>query len=1051
MPIDTVSSQKRSGTVLFADVVGFTSFAEKIGEETAFEMIQTITAKMQAAIHAYDGTIGEFRGDGIMALFSVTSGLEDGPLRACQAALEIQRTIAAAAQDMTRNFGAAPKVRVGLHCGPLVVGDVGDHTKTHVTIIGDTANVASRLEGLADPGQVLITRDLFMLVEGQVKVVDLGPHAIRGKTQPVQVYALEQVHETVSRFDAARSRGLSRLVDRDLELSQLEDVFQRAMAGQIALAGIQGEPGIGKSRLLYEFQQTLPMDRVQVLKGDCRADGMTVPFLPFADILRTALNLNPQATAARSERAVDRLIKHTGLDQLTAHPYLMALLGKAADSAALRGESADMIGARIRQVIIDLITRASHKRPLVLMVEDLHWADPGTLQIIERLLTLDNPMPLMIIGTCRPGFQHGWMMHSRAARILPKPISETAVAALIKAVMAGSDQAEKLAALATQKAEGNPLYAEEIAKFLVQRQKSAAGGAPFSDEIILPTNLQNMVMARFDKLAPACRKLLQAASAIGRRFDAAVAHGIVSGSAQFNPDLLQDAVEAEVILPTSSGYQFKHALVQDAIYDTLLRGQRRDLHAKIARELEQRFSNRAQESAEALAYHFDQAGMPAKAVPHLVAAGLRNLNLFSLEPADASFARAFELIENHDLALDPALIGGLFSGWFEVQQWRAQFGRIVNLFESQSGRMAQVDGHPTYARILGLVGVAHCQNKQFGPAEKLFDQAIALGEKTHDRDAITHGCLGLMVMHCSRPQRGCWKTVQTLGKRIKDLWGGDLQPYYWTYCSFYENWSYSIRGDIDLARENGQKLFDLGKSMNFSGAVGYGAICLAFNEAYSEDYPAAIDHATAGAQAAGGKVDQMISLGLKGLSMVLNGDIQGGAALLNSVYEEGISLDYRGIANIVDGPIGLAMALGGDLGGGVAWIRAAIDRALEVGNSHGAAMSHISLGTIYLSLATGDEKPDLKMLAKNAVFLLREAPFAKSKAITHFNAAIEMGREVEMFGVLAHALHGKGLALKAKRKSAAARDTLLEAEKAVRQIRWSMMEARIKSDLAELT
>lgn len=1050
MSVDTVSSQKRSGTVLFADVVGFTAFAEKIGEELAFEMIQDVTAKMQAAIHAQDGTIGEFRGDGIMALFSVTAGLEDGPLRACQAALDIQHVIAQTQAEMTRAYGAAPQVRVGLHCGPLVVGDVGHRNKAHVTIIGDTANVASRLEGLAKPGQVLITRDLFVLVEGQVTVQDLGPHKVRGKAQPVRIYALTQVHNRVSRFDASRSRGLSRLVDRDLELAQLEDVFQHAIAGRIAMAGIQGEPGIGKSRLLFEFQQTLPKDRMQVLKGDCRADGTTVPFLPFADILRTALDLDDQATAGEAEKAVNAMIARLGMDPDTTRSYLMALLGKSADSAPMRGESADMIGARIRQVIIDLILKACQERPVVLVVEDLHWADPGTLQIIERLLTLDTEVPLMILGTCRPSFQQAWLMHPRATRILPKPISEAAVSDLIKAVLTGSDQAEELAALAIEKAEGNPLYAEEIAKFLLQRQESIDAGAPLSGDLVLPTNLQNMVMARFDKLGPACRKLLQAASAIGRRFDGPMAHGIVEGATSFDPGLLQEAVAAEVILPTKTGYQFKHALVQDAIYDTLLRGQRRALHARIAQELEHRFSNRAEEVAEALAYHFDEAEMPVKAVPHLIAAGTRNLNLFSLEVAGNSFARAFELIEEFKLDPEPPLLGELFSGWFEVQQWRAEFGRIVSLFETQRTRVDRVEGHPTYPRILALAGTAYCQNKHFHSAEALFEQAIDIGERTGDHDAITHGCLGLMVMHCSAPGRGYWDKVRDLAARINDLWGENAQPYYRTYLEFYETWSHSIRGDIDQALEEGQRLYDFGKAENFPGAVGYGAICMAFNEAYSENYDDAIRLASEGAEAAGGKVDQMVSLGLKGLSMVMNGDPEGGEKLLNGVYEDGLQREYRGVANIVDGPIGLAKALRGDLGGGVAWIRDAIDRALDVGNSHGAAMSHISLGTIYLMLARGDEKPDLGMLARNAMFLLREAPFAKSRAIAHFDKALEMGREVEMTGVIAQALHGKGMALLAKRQKDAARTALQEAQTAVRQIRWALMETRINEDLAAL-
>ena len=191
MKAGTVNSQKRSGTVLFADVAGFTAFAERIGEESAFEMIQKVSARMQEAVHAHSGTVGEFRGDGIMALFSVTEGLEDGPLRACSAALQIQSGMREAKEEMARAYGTAPEVRIGLHCGPLVVGDVGGSAKAHVTIIGDTANVASRLEGLAEPGQILISKDLYTLVEGQVEATDLGTRQMKGKTRALQVYDLQ--------------------------------------------------------------------------------------------------------------------------------------------------------------------------------------------------------------------------------------------------------------------------------------------------------------------------------------------------------------------------------------------------------------------------------------------------------------------------------------------------------------------------------------------------------------------------------------------------------------------------------------------------------------------------------------------------------------------------------------------------------------------------------------------------------------------------------------------------------------------------------------------
>jgi len=1047
MNAGTVNSQKRSGTVLFADVAGFTAFAERIGEESAFEMIQKVSARMQEAVHAHSGTVGEFRGDGIMALFSVTEGLEDGPLRACSAALQIQSGMREAKEEMARAYGTAPEVRIGLHCGPLVVGDVGGSAKAHVTIIGDTANVASRLEGLAEPGQILISKDLYTLVEGQVEATDLGTRQMKGKTRALQVYDLQQVRTGVSRFDASRSRGLSTFVDREAEIALMDAALQDAQSGKTAVAVIEGEPGIGKSRLLYEFGLRLPGDGVRLLKGECRADGATVPFLPFADLVRSTLQLDPQSTPAETEAQINRMIGITGADAEYTRHYLMTLLGKIGEHDAGRGESPDMIGARIRKVVIDLISFACRQDVVVLVIEDLHWADPGTLLILQELVENNRALPLLLIGTCRPGFQSSWMDNTAVTHIKPQPISKDAVAALINEVMSGSSRASEMAALAVAKADGNPLYAEEIAKFLVQQQEDRSEGDDAGKDIILPTNLQNMVMDRFDKLGPECRLMLQAASAIGRRFDAQIAAEVAQKEPPLSTLLLSEAVDGDLIRPMRSGFEFKHALVQDAIYDTMLRVEREGLHARIADEIEHRHSNRPEEAAESLAHHCDKSNQPERAVPHLIAAGQRSLNLFSLTVAETFFARAHDLITQRNMALAPEQAANLFADWFEVQQWHAEFGRTIRLFESERNRIEAATESRRYARILGLVGVAYCQDFQFEKARTLFDAAIEIGEQTSNPDAITDGCLGLMVLNNSRPDRTSWDDTQRLAARIHETWGDDPQPYYRTYCDFYQNWSHSIRGDIDFALENGFALFEKGKEMNFSGAIGWGAICVAFNEAYSENFDRAIEYASAGAETGGGLVDRLVCLGLKGLSMVLNGDVEGGAKILNDIFSRGEALDFRGIENIVDGPVGLAKALGGDLSGGVAWINAAIERALANGNAHAAAMSHISLGTLFLLLATGDEKPDLKTLARNAIFLLRNAPFAKSKAVAHFDAALRLGQEAQMYGVVAQAQHGKGMALRASRKEDQARTAFQDARKAVKQIRWTMMESRIDAAL----
>ena len=1053
MQVEAIVSQKRRGTVLFADVADFTKFAEQIGAEGAFELIQAVSGKMQEAVRSQNGTIGEFRGDGIMALFSVTAGIEDGPLRACRAALQIQAFLRAMQDEMQARHGRAPQVRVGIHSGPLVVGDVGDQNKAHVTIIGDTANVAARLEAMAGHGEIYISSDLFALVEGRVEATDLGERDMKGKSAPQRVFLLQGVKDGVSRFDASVSRGLSALTEREGELAHLDAVYAGLPSTGIGIVNIGGEAGIGKSRLLYEFEQRLTGRGATILKGECRPDAMTVPFMPFAEMLRHVLSADDTTSATKLEERLADLLRTLDFEIEANLPYLLTLLGRKSEAATEWGLSAEMIGERTRGVIVAIIARLAARSSVVLVVEDLHWADPATLQIVDRLSGLDQMIPLMIICTNRPEFVPSWSGHPRTTTITPGPLSTEGVAALIRQRLSGAGDALAMADLVIEKADGNPLYAEEIVKLLVQRRQSEGAATGDESAVVLPTNLQNMVMERFDRLPKECRKLLQAAAVMGRRFDGQLAAGIVAAQAQFEPAQLEEATRAELVLPFGGSgmeYQFKHALVQDAIRDTLLQGQRRHLHERIGAELEARFADRLEEASESLAHHFTQAEIPDKAATYLIAAGVRNLKLFSLSVANDAFATAHRLIDRHGLNLDEDHVAELFASWFEVQQWRAEFGKTVALFESQPDRMRAIAGNRRYARILGLVGIAYCQNLQFDLSRQRHDEAIAIGERNGDRDAIVYGCLGLMALECSAPGPGFFARTGDLADRIDRLLGDEAQPYYRTYCNFYRNWSHSIRGDMDTARDSGHGLIEMGRRTNFTGAVGWGAICVAFNEAYCENYGTAIAFATIGEQAAGGQVDKLVCQGLKGFSMVMNGDVSSGARILDDIRACREELDYLGVDNIVDGPIGLARFLGGDMAGGVRWLEDTIARALANGNTHSAAMSHISLGTIHLMLATAKGKPDLSLLRRNILFLMGTLPFAKSRAVAHFDKAVALGREIGMAGVEAQALCGKGMALSAAKRPDAARAALTEARQAVSGIRWSMMQDRIEAVLKEM-
>lgn len=1048
MQFENLSTQKRSGSVMFADVAGFTNLSEELGEELSFNLIQDVSAMMLEVVREQNGTLGEFRGDGIMALFGVTSSLEDASLSACRAAALIQRKIKSQEARLIREYGHSPKLRIGVHRGPLVVGDVGDKQTSHVAVIGDAANYASRLEALALPGDIYISDQIAEELEGLIETTDLGELSVKGKSEPQRVFRLDSIKTSVTRFEASRARGLSGLVERQQELSELSDHLQCSREGIVKIVNLVGEAGIGKSRVMHEFESQISPDEVLILRGECRANGETFPFLPFANLVRSALRIDAHTSAGVAEAKIRNSLSAMEFTDATATASMMTLIGMKQDEEAKSRLSADIVGARMRNMILDLLVHLCKRSPVLLMIEDLHWIDNGSQQIIQRISNLDEEIPLMLVCAFRPEYEAPWKGNKKVASLLLKPISNDGVTSLIVEYLGGLSNAEKIARSVAERAEGNPLFAEEIAKYLRQSASSETEEAIDTSATALPISLQNLIMEKFDRLERASQHVLQAASVIGRRFNIGIPAKIV-GEENLSR-AISEAISAELILPIESSdadFEFKHALVQEAVKFTLITPQYRSLNGKVAIEMEARYRHREDEISETLAHHFDQAEMFEKAAIYSAVAGKKSLNLFSLTSAKSKFERAFDLIKKHDLTIESEFLGDFFADWFEVKQWLVEFNSTISVFESNPKMFARLREHKRYGRIIGLVGVAYSQNLEFGKSKEKLLEAIRIGREHKNDEAIADGSLGLMLLHCSATEEGSLDRIEEICGTMDELFDGELPPYYKTYRHWYLSWRLALRGDMDVALERGQELTDWGRVNNYAGAVGWGSNIVSFNEAYSENFEAAIRIAEEGIHSGGGRVNQLICSGIKGFSMVVSGQVKEGSEILQRVFDIGHELDFRGVFNIVDGPIGLAKVVAGDLGGGVKWLNEATSRSLSNGNSHGAAMGHITLGQIYLQIATSKEKPSFKAILKNIVFLMTSIPFAKTKSVQHLDEAIRIGQKMSMFGVTAHALFLKSQALRTSKRVSDANDTLLKAKSEVNQIHWEMMRERIDSEI----
>jgi class 3 adenylate cyclase len=324
---DGLEGHRRHATVLFADTVGSTALAERLGEETIYRLLNRALGIMIDTVYEHEGAVPEMSGDGIMALFGAPMALEDAPVRACRAGIEIQRRMASRAADFEKEFGVAPQLRVGVHSGPVVVGEVGSDQRLDFTAQGDTVHVAARLQSLAEPGGIVVSGATHNLIEGYVDSTFIGEHAVKGKAEALDLYRLDGMKAGVTRFDVSLQRGLTRLVGRRRELEMLEEAWREASDGTVRVVDIVGEAGLGKSRLIYEFRARLEEDPPYLLEGQCTSDGRATPFLPFIEVVRNSFRIGDGAETATAAGKLARGLEVMGLDADALVPYLLNLLG----------------------------------------------------------------------------------------------------------------------------------------------------------------------------------------------------------------------------------------------------------------------------------------------------------------------------------------------------------------------------------------------------------------------------------------------------------------------------------------------------------------------------------------------------------------------------------------------------------------------------------------------------------------------------------------------------------------------------------------------------
>ncbi len=658
-----VDGERKTITALFADIKGSMELIEDLDPEEARSIIDPALQLMMAAVHRYEGYVAQSMGDGIFALFGAPLAHEDHAQRALFAALRMQEEGRACAERLRHDKGINLQMRVGVNTGEVVVRSIRKNDlHTDYVPVGHSTSLAARMEGLATPGTTVVSAYTHQLAEGYFAFKDLGAAKIKGVSEPLQIYELLGVGVLRTRLQVSAARGLSRFVGRKKELDHLKQVREQAATGQGQMVGVVGEPGVGKSRLFYEFK-VLSEQHCLVLETFCAAHGSGYAYLPLTELLRHYFQIRPQDDERALHEKVAGRVVALDRDLEDGLPYLLSLLGHTEFATALQQMDPHIRQQRSFDTIKRLLVRESLTQPVVLIFEDLQWLDEGTQAFLDSLSESLATAPLLLLVNYRPEYRHAWGSKTYYSQLRLDALGMEDAKALLAVLLDEANwpvtatSLEPLKQRILDKTEGTPFFMEEIVRalfdhgVLVRSMGGLALTTPL-DDLHIPTTVQGVLAGRIDQLGAAEKDLLQTAAVIGREFSLSLLTQVAQQDERALLPVLSRLQTAEFIYEQPAfpevEYTFKHALTQDVAYHSLLSERRQSVHARTAQAIAALFHAQLNDRRlRQLAYHSAQSGNTEKAVGYYQRAG-------ELALKSSAYTEAIRDL-NHALDLLPAL------------------------------------------------------------------------------------------------------------------------------------------------------------------------------------------------------------------------------------------------------------------------------------------------------------------------------------------------------------------------------------------------------------
>ncbi len=652
-PRGVVEGERKLVTVFFCDLAGSTAIAERLDPEEYRELLEQYVALAFREIYRFEGMVNQLAGDGMMALFGAPIAREDAPVRAVWAALGIHEALHGLNERLRAAGKPELRARIGIHTGPVVVGTVGNDHKMDYTAIGDTTNLAARLESLATPGTTLLSEETFHLVRGFIEVRPVGPFAVKGKSEEVVAFEVVRRRDAVTPIGIAAERGLTPLVGRDEELAQMRGCYERAQGHLPQVVRIVGETGSGRSRLVYELKKSLsPVPRV--FEARCSALNQRVPFHPWVMMLQDYFGIGPDESAESALPKVEARLRSLGHEVYERADFIYHMMSLPS------GHAAEMPADEVERQTFEAVGHIFHvecqRQPVLVVIEDLHWIDQPSWAMLERAIGTLHHAPMMMLMTYRPEFQAQWTTSAVLTLIRLRRLSDTTTSEILRSV-AGGHLPEELEAMILAKAEGSPFHAEEITRSLLEGGALERVDDHFQlarplDEIRLPGTVQEVIAARLDSLGPEAKRVVQVAAVMGRQFrreqlETLIAEeGIDVGKALAL--LERRGVIHRKSIFSDDVYRFGESLTQEVAYEGLLLRQRRVLHERVGALLERAPGEWNAERSARVAHHYVNSDDTEKAVHALLRAALDAEKVPAFQAAAEYYHEAWDIAGGRD-------------------------------------------------------------------------------------------------------------------------------------------------------------------------------------------------------------------------------------------------------------------------------------------------------------------------------------------------------------------------------------------------------------------